>query len=269
MASLLGNYLKQSRPAVYAEPALRFPLAVASRRLGFSASADKYFLATGKSSVEGAWQRAARGERWLAEPSELPPEKPIVGCRLVSSAPHLDGKFDEVIWQQAETMKLASAESPNFSRDEPTATVRLCRDANYLYVAIVAPRLANESYDRNDQARPRDADLSGHDRIHLSLDIDRDYRTAYELTIDCRGWTHDAVWGDAKWNPKWYVASQLTETKWTAELAIPWSELSDPQPAVRDTWALRVERHTPHGHQESWTGSTSATPDSFGLLLFR
>ncbi|MGI9455829.1 MAG: YCF48-related protein [Aeoliella sp.] len=266
-AAMLGKYLEQSRPALYAEPALRFPLAIASRRLGFSATADRYYLIASKSSVEGAWQRAARAERWLAKPTELPPEKPLVSCRLVDEAPHLDGLFDEEIWDRAEPMKLTGGESA--ATEEHATIVRLCRDKDYLYLAITCPRLPQQAYADDDRPRPRDADLAQFDRVHLSLDIDRDYHTAYELTVDCRGWTHDAAWNDAKWNPQWYIAHQLDDTNWTTELAIPWQELSDPQPAVRDTWALRAERRTPRGHQESWTGATGATPDSFGLLLFR
>ena len=55
--------------------------------------------------------------------------------------------------------------------------------------------------------RQRDADLSAHDRVTLRLDVDRDYTTAFELVVDHRGWTHDACWNDATWNPKWFVAA--------------------------------------------------------------
>ncbi len=272
-AALLGKYLQQSRPAVYAEPPIRFPLAVASRRRGFSSTADKYFLLASQSSMEGAWQRAARGERWLAEPTELPPEKPITSCRLVRERPHLDGRFDEALWKQAEPMRLSDGSgnrnSATRTTAEPVAQVRLCRDDEFLYVAISCPRLPGDGDESEGGARHRDSDLSSSDRVVLSLDIDRDYRTAYELTVDYRGQTHDAVWGDATWNPKWYVASQLSETEWTAEIAIPWPELSDPQPAIRDTWAVRAVRLAPDGRQKSWTGTTGDSPDSFGLLLFR
>lgn len=265
-ATMLGGYLEKARPALHAEPSLRFPLVAASRQLGFTNTADRYFAILSKSDVNSAWGAAARAENWLAKPDELPPNKPLVTCKATAAAPHLDGVSDEPLWKKAEPMRVAS----DLGRDDATAaTIQLVRDEDYLYVAIACPRLRDESYPQTDAARTRDADLSQLDRVELSIDVDRDYTTAYQLTVDCRGWTHDACWGDTSWNPRWYVAHQLTETAWTAELAIPWADLSSPEPAVLDTWCLRAVRQTSRGYTASWTTHTGDSPDSFGLMLFR
>ena len=265
-ASALGKYLEQARPAVYAEPSIRFPLSVAARKLGFANTADRYFAILARSNVSTGWGAAARAENWLAKPEELPPQKPLVSCRATPAPPHLDGKFDEPFWQQAEPLRIATTEGRN---DASAATVQLARDAEWLYVAITCTRLRDESYDSEEGPRARDADLSGQDRVHLAIDVDRDYSTAYQLVVDSRGWTHDALAGDASWDPRWFVARQLSETAWMAEIAIPWSELSDPEPAVLDTWCLRAVRQNGRGHSASWTGTAGDSPDSFGLLLFR
>src|SRR5690606_17961878 len=95
-AGLLGKYLEQARPAVFAEPTLRFPLSVAARNSGFTNTAEKYFLLASKSNLEAPWQQAALVERWLVEPTDLPPTKPMVDCRLVQGErPSLDGQLDE------------------------------------------------------------------------------------------------------------------------------------------------------------------------------
>lgn len=270
-ATALGKYLQTARPAVFAEPSLRFPLSVASRQLGFAATADKYFTVLGKSAVDSSWQRAALAERWLAEPGELPPGKPIATCRAVQQPPRLDGQFDEEIWTRAEPLRL-DGEARAATGLQPQ--VQLCRDADYLYVAITCPKLPGENYPASEGPRTRDGDLSPFDRVQLSIDVDRDYGTAFEFTVDCRGWTHDACWGDASWQPKWYVAhyaGQTAEGKptWQVEVAIPWAELATPEPAVLDTWAISAVRHTPRQGSTSWTGSANDSPDQFGLLLFR
>ncbi len=265
-ATLLGGYLEKARPAVYAEPALRFPLAVASRKLGFANTADRYFAVLSKANVNTAWGTAARAENWLAAPDALPPDKPLAACKATPNPPHLDGVMDEPFWQQAEPLRVASAAA----RDDATAaTMQLARDEEYLYLALTCPRLRDENYATSDEPRRRDADLTMFDRVHLALDVDRDYSTAYQLVVDCRGWTRDACWGNANWNPRWFVASKLGETAWTAEVAIPWSELASPPPAVLDTWCLGVERKTSRGNTSSWTGVADDSPDAFGMLLFR
>lgn len=265
-ATLLGGYMEKARPALYAEPDLRFPLATASRKLGFNNTAERYFAVLSKSGVEQGWVSAGHVENWLAKPDELPPQKPLVTCKATKEVPHLDGLLDEPFWQSAEVARVAH---PN-QRNDPTAVeVKLARDEKFLYLAISAPRLRDEKYEPNDSRRTRDADLSQFDRVKLRIDMDRDYATAYELTVDCRGWTNDACWGDASWNPRWFVAHHLADTAWTAEVAIAWSDLTEPAPALLDTWCLGITRKTSHGHTTSWTGTAGDSPESFGLLLFR
>ncbi|WP_442483891.1 YCF48-related protein [Aeoliella sp. SH292] len=265
-ASLLGGYLEKARPALYSEPALRFPLAVTSRKLGYNNTTERYFMVLGRSGSDRGWSSAARVENWLAKPDELPPSKPLVTCKATLSPPRLDGVFDEAMWKSAEMLRVATSAGRN---DDTAATMQLARDTDYLYVAITCPLLRDEKYEATSASRTRDADLSAYDRVRLSIDIDRDYVSAYEMTVDCRGWTHDTCWGDKNWNPRWFVASKMNETNWTAELAIPWSEVVKPEPAVLDTWCLRVTRQNARGHSASWTGVSGDTPDSFGLLLFR
>lgn len=262
----LGHYIEATRPALYAEPNLRFPLAVASRHLGFGNTAERYFALAGKSNIDPAWRRAVLAEQWLTNPEGLPPQKPIGNCRMASDPPRLDGVLTEPMWQQAEQLALGSgAPNTNASR----AVVRLARDVDYLYVAMEVPCLPGVEYAANNESRSRDTDLETQDRVRLLLDRDRDFRTAFDLTVDARGWPGDVCWGDPHWNPQWFIAQSVDETHWRIEAAIPWKELASPPPAVLETWCLAIERVTPRGRTESWTGHTGETPDRFGLLMFR
>jgi hypothetical protein len=83
-----------------------------------------------------------------------------------------------------------------------------CYDREFLYLAASIPRAEYVSADGVETGgRQHDADLSGHDRLAISLDVDRDYATWYTLEVDQRGWTRDQCWDDQGWNPKWYVAA--------------------------------------------------------------
>jgi hypothetical protein len=104
----------------------------------------------------------------------------------------------------------------------------------------------------------------------VRLDIDRDYTTAFELSVDHRGWTHDSCWGDTTWDPTWFVAAASDDLAWTAEVAIPLVELANEAPAARHVWAVAVERSIPGRIGETWSGNVAEdeSPDMFGMLIF-
>lgn len=262
-AATLVDFLKQARPALYAQPGLRFADAATQRSRGFGKDADKIALILSKRSIAEDWRRAAEAERWLAKPEGLPPEKPIANCRFAPRRPKLDGHLDEPAWQAARPVRLSDG-----SAAKPTATVRFTHDAEFLYLAIEANVGTPQPIDQQ-TARPRDADLTGHDRVRLRIDTDRDYATAFDLTIDARGWTNDSLWSDPHWHPAWYVAADATDQAWRAEAAIPLAELADPEHLVKAAWAVSLERITPGEAPAAWpTSSDNDSPDAYGLLLF-
>lgn len=285
----LADYLKTTRPALYAEPAIRFAEVSAQRRLGYANPAKRYFLSLRQLPEADPWRQCAAIEEWLnshAEPaptgkaqgedaSQLPPAKKIATCRRVVQPPHLDGQLNEPCWDSADRLPLDNSDSRpragKGSADEHAgAELRIAHDNEFLYVAIRCPKLPSLDYRADDSPRPRDSDLTRHDRVSIRLDIDRDYTTAFELTVDHRGWTHDACWRDASWNPTWFVAAASDDTSWTAEAAIPLAELVTNPPATRDVWALSARRTIPRTGYQSWAGESTSndSPSTYGLLIF-
>jgi hypothetical protein len=149
--------------------------------------------------------------------------------------------------------------------------VQLVHDGQFLYIAIHCHKLPSVDYSTDDSPRPHDGDLTQHDRVTLRFDIDRDYTTAFEFTIDSRGWTRDSCWTDATWNPAWYVAAANDGKTWTIEAAIPLAQLVEKPPTPREVWAVSAQRTIPRVGYQSWAGiPTSAdTPDQYGLLIFQ
>lgn len=277
----LGEYLEASRPLLFPEPALRFPLVAAHRQLGFANPAKRYFLTLGQLPTNDPWRRCAETEQWLSKPSELPPSKVLGHCRIATNRPHLDGKLDELFWQTADMLLLRGRESlAATERSKPNAfsevrefrhpTVCLAHDAEFLYLAIRCPKDERGDYQPDDRPRPRDADLAEHDRVALRLDVDRDFTTWFELIVDHRGWTHDSCWGDSHWDPAWYVAAADDPAAWTVEAAIPLADLVAEPPQTKDVWAISVRRTVPGAGHQSWAdNATDAdSPDQFGFLIF-
>ena len=172
------------------------------------------------------------------------------------------------MWRTAANVELHSSQHDDA---EWGAVAMLAYDDEFLYVGVSCTQAPQGDYARSSEPRSHDADLADHDRIELLIDVDRDYATCYRLAIDHRGWTAESCWGDASWNPSWFVASGGADGTWTAEAAIPLSELSH-QPAIGKTvWAVGIQRVVPGVGFQSWTSPAASAimPEGFGLLIFR
>jgi photosystem II stability/assembly factor-like uncharacterized protein len=270
----LAEHLEQTRPELYAEPGLRMAVAASQRARGYTKDSDRLLLVLGKQSIAGDWKRAALVERWLAEPTGLPPGKPLASCRPTARRPLLDGKLDDAAWRTAEPLTLVAA-GESAGPNEPT--VMLAHDDDFLYLAAAVPDGAAPP--RSSAPRTRDEALDTSDRLVVRIDIDRDYATAYELTVDSRGKTHDAIDGDAHWNPKWFVASSPIEgapNGWAIEAAVPLAELAPAASLDRAAWAVSLRRLRPGERPATWGGGQAdsaaadpASPDSWGVVVWQ
>ena len=143
-------------------------------------------------------------------------------------------------------------------------------DDKYLYLAVKCDHPKDKKVEPVAK-RTRDADLVGHDRVDILLDMDRDYQTYYRFQIDHRGALAEDCWGDKSWNPKYHVAFSATDAGWTAEIAIPIVELTGDRPAHGKTWAVNVSRIVPGSGIQAWSGpaDNEPRPEGMGLLQFR
>ena len=265
-ALLMAREIEVNRPELFASPAVRYPLAAVYRRLGQDSQAQRLYALDHRGDDRDAWWNCARGEMWILD-RKGPSPKPLVTCIAVTDRPHLDGRLDEAIWKKCQPIVLSSPHGDD--RDWP-ATVMLARDELYLYLAIQCRQAPGIHYETTRERRPRDPDLSQHDRVDIFLDLDRDYATYYHLTIDHRGWATDAIRGDRSWNPKWFIAAQTSEGTWTAEAAIPLAELKATIVPGKTIWAVGLQRTVPGVGFQSWTtpAGTMVVPEGFGWLGF-
>lgn len=263
----VARQVEQTRPQLYAEPALRFALAAAARHAGQPRLADRLFQSLTATAGSTPWFAAARSEQWLLHPQAQAP-KPLVSVVPAAGRPVLDGRLDEPVWQQAKPVALTAVEGTL-----PDAAVVLAADDQFLYFAASCPRIGTEppaAPGAPPQPRTADSDLSRFDRVMLYLDVDRDYASFYGLTVDVRGWPAEACFGDPTWNPTWFIATGGDETYWTVEVAIPWEELVPKRPQVRDVWAIGIQRVIP-GVGRQGLGRPAAAeliPQGCGLMVF-
>ena len=224
------------------------------------------------------WRDCLAAELWMTDRNLLPAQpKPVGFCRHAELRPMLDGKLDDACWQDVKPLSLgvvsAASEKPDemkaFGESYKTES-RFAYDDKYLYIAISCTHPAGKKVVPVAK-RMRDADMTGHDRVDILLDLDRDYQTYYRFQIDHRGCLAEDCWGDKTWNPKYFVAFNSAETGWTAEIAIPFAELTAERPTHGRAWAANVTRIVPGKGIQSWSGPADETPrpEGMGLLQFR
>lgn len=291
-----GHYVWQTlsnrSPHLPEVPAFKFSSITYKRK--YEGSNVAAFLS--KNLANGHWDRygfagAALVERWLNDRSTPIGRVPMLNCQMAKQRPFLDGVLDDEIWQSLgasnATQKLQSPKvwAQTETADKPT-DLMLAFDEQYLYMAVRCVKTKGPRYPTTATSRERDMDLDQFDRITIQLDTDRDYATAYSLTIDSRGCVHDSCGRDPGWNPKWYVASTQDENTWFAEAAIPLTELVPDNSFLRQPWAISAKRVTPGDGHQVWPlaslddSAISITyvglpikgdvrPKEFGLLQFQ
>jgi len=264
-AAYWAKRLQRDWPQSFADPRVRFPLAVADRRRGFPRQAEQFFLTLQYRPEDDPWGACAAAERWLANQT-VPGPKPLAFCTATRQVPHLDAVLDDPVWQRASALELSG---PGAASDIRTR-VRLARDANFLYLAIEADKAPGLAYSPRREPRRHDSDLERSDRVELFLDVDRDYVTYYCLAVDYGGRPCEHCWGNRRWNPQWYIASQQSQQRWTVEAAIQWKHLVPRSPSPGTAWALGLRRIIPSVGHQSWKDSAQlrVAGQHFGLLIF-
>jgi photosystem II stability/assembly factor-like uncharacterized protein len=145
--------------------------------------------------------------------------------------PYLDGKADEAIWKLASPRRLTTAWESNAASTE----VRWVRDSEFLFLHCKCPRnVSNElsvspsgTGKTAKKTRTRDGLNEALDHVRLRIDLDRDYATWFELAWDREGGTLDQCNDMRWWNPNWFIALDVQDDTWSAEIAIPLDQIMD------------------------------------------
>lgn len=253
------------------DPAFQFALQSARRSLGDLPAARtwmKRFVDEMPPSSPNAdpWREAAAAEVWLSQRIGQP-IRPTVPCFRTLQRPTLDGKLEDPCWADVPPTLLSHA--VGHLDGEDSTQFRWAFDEEFIYIAVECRHAVGRQVAKVERRR-RDETLDPFDRISILIDIDRDYQTYFHLQVDQRGCVRDDCWGDATWNPKWYVAHDSRDDGWTIEVAVPWSELTSETPGVGTVWACHVTRIIPGRGLQAWSWPSDVTPrpEGMGLLIF-
>jgi len=171
----------------------------------------------------------------------------------------IDGKLDEAVWSSTELVTDFWQKVPFFAEGaDPRTEVRLTYDDKYLYVAAKC----FQTEDVIIQSLKRD-EYWDNDGIAIILDPFNARINANLFGTSAVGVQWDALYSqtsgiNSDWSNKWYVETDISDTYWSAEFAIPFKILRYKEGA--DEWGLNFVRNIMHCNEyHNWT----AVPESF------
>jgi hypothetical protein len=172
------------------------------------------------------------------------------------SPPKLDGMLTDECWESA------------VSIDHSSVRTRIAYDEDYIYLAMQthANNLQTDTAASTFSDSNRDHDLRMTDRIQLRIDTDRDLLTAMELQISGSGRTYDAIDGNIRWQPTWYLDTHRKNALITIEVAIERRDITELPITPGASWFISPDVLT---SGEADSHKVIPDPQQWVRILFR
>lgn len=184
------------------------------------------------------------------------PPRQVTAERVAPATIHLDGRLDEAAWSTAQPAAGFVQREPVEGAPATEATeVRFVLEGDLLVIGArmhsTHPESIRPLVGRRDGSLPTE-------ELLVSLDTRRDRVTAYTLTVTPSGTRGDAFHPsdnlgsqDESWDPVWSVHTAIDSAGWTAELAIPLTQLRfDAGPD--QSWGVNLIRTVPSRNETDY-----------------
>ncbi|GHV04504.1 hypothetical protein FACS189416_2940 [Bacteroidia bacterium] len=164
------------------------------------------------------------------------------------SQPVMDGRLDEDFWTKQGEWTEYFVQTQPLDRVPSTSPTRakLFYDNKYIYVGVYCK---DDHPDKTIRFIGNRDDNTVGDLISIALDPYHDYRAASEFNINVGGTKTDLVVTDKleinrSWNAVWEGRTHVnvTDSSWTAELRIPFSQLRYNRISEDGFWGLHIRR---------------------------
>ena len=209
----------------------------------------------------GAWQKRCVFLLflWLLSPTIIRAAPEVTQLRAeahrTSQRIKIDGELSESDWHQVEPIRRFVQIEPDEGQpiSQPTE-VRILYDNRNLYFgftcfdADISKLVANELR--------RDARLHDNDSVYVLLDTYNDRRGGFFFRVNALGAMQDTsitgsgdTW-NSNWDAVWTCRAKINENDWTAEIAIPFSQLRFTQSDVME-WGMNLGRKISRNNEEA------------------
>ena len=198
----------------------------------------------------------------MSEAQEVPSPDVLNAVRLsedVSERPQIDGRVDELFWEQAPAITDFLQQNPIESDPATEMTeVRVVYDDEALYVSVRAFHSRPDQVVSRIMQRDRILEVdpfgrgelqqAGDDVFAILLDPFHDHRNGVVFATNPNGAEFEALITDEgssvniDWRGVWEVAGTRTPNGWSAEFAIPWRTLRYPDASGEEPWGINFFR---------------------------
>jgi hypothetical protein len=210
---------------------------------------------------------------------QVPQSVRSIAAVQAETAPKIDGAVDDACWQTADWQGDFVQLKPDMGDPALVNTrIAIAWDEEYIYAAF---RCNNpDGAASNSQMTRRDANLDQDNSVTLFLDTFRNRRDCYYFATNSLGTQVDGRIGedgrtnDKNWDCVWSVAAQEDSLGWTAEMAIPVSELRISKDE-QNSWGVNFKRNYPNflamsfWNESNRTWQVSRFGDMTGLGKFK
>lgn len=232
------EWSRRVRPALMALPPLLLGFTVTA------ASAQNVGAPTGSSEP-----------RWPVDPESAP--RPTAYSTVASGPIDIDGRLDEAAWANARAFGdfIQSKPDAGYPATEPTV-VRLLHDADHLYISAVC--FISDSHKLTITSLERDFETLNSDAFGVALDPFLDRSSSFMFFLNPKGAIRDAQsFDDARtrelaWDGIIDVRTQISDTAWTAEMAIPWTALRFDPARDEQVWGANFFRRVRSKDEDSF-----------------
>ncbi|HSJ23675.1 MAG TPA: DUF5916 domain-containing protein [Longimicrobiales bacterium] len=217
-------------------------------------------------ALPAAAQTAARPRLPTPDPERA--GRPVLNAVHAMTAPVLDGRLDDAVWQRAPLATDFVQRSPHAGEPATERTeARVAFDDGAIYIAVRAYDSAPDSI--ASQLARRDATGIFSDWIDVIIDSYHDRRTAYRFSVNPHGVKKDVYHfndgqEDLSWDAVWEVATAIDDEGWTAEFRIPLSQIRYAPSDDEQTWGIQFGRIIARRDEVSFW--SPVTPNSSGFI---
>ncbi|MEJ2184852.1 MAG: DUF5916 domain-containing protein [Gemmatimonadota bacterium] len=171
------------------------------------------------------------------------------------TAIHVDGRLDEAAWREAVPITRFVQAVPETGRAATERTeVRIVYDARNLYVGAVM----HQSVPLVVPSLEQDYETHDSDVFGIALDTYLDRRNAFMFIVNPGGAVKDGQsFDDSRdvnlaWEGVVTIETQVSDTAWTVEMAIPWTTLRFKQTAAPQDWGMQLMRRIRYKNEDDY-----------------
>ena len=227
----------------------------------------------------GAWQKRCFFLLflWVSSPTIAGATPEVTQLRAeahrTSQRIKIDGELSEADWQEVEPISRFVQIEPDEGKpiSQPTE-VRILYDNRNLYLGFICFDTEISKLVANELRR--DARLYDNDSVYVLLDTYNDRRGGFFFRVNALGAMEDTsvtssgdTW-NRNWDAVWTCRAKINENDWTAEIAIPFSQLRFTQSDVME-WGMNLGRKISRNNEEATWAPVSKAYREGGIREFR